>query len=95
MAGTTRLFEKLNGLLVEIDPSQADARRAGKRISHVNLSIDILFTDEEEASANAEEAANAAAQQQAAADLQVKQAAAALKLDKLGLTVDDLKALGL
>ena len=49
MAASVRLFEKTAaGLLIEIDPAEADKRREGRRVSAVNLVVHVLFTDDEE-----------------------------------------------
>lgn len=101
MAGQVRLFEKTSdGLLVEVAPADAERVREGRAISHVNLSIDILWTAEEEATRAAEEAeaANQAkaaeeARVAAAADQAARRLAAEAKLGELGLTPDDLQAL--
>ena len=101
MAGQIRLFEKTDkGLLVEIDPAQADARRASGAISHTMLSVDILWTDAEIAERDAQEkaarealekaAAAGAAAEKAAADAR---ASAQAKLAALGLTVEEVGAL--
>lgn len=61
MAGSIRLFEKdRTGLLVEVDPSKADVERATRRFGSMSVTIDVLFTPEEEAARDAEEAAEAA-----------------------------------
>lgn len=68
MAGRIRLFEKdTHGLLHEVPPAAADAARAGRRCSHVVLGVDVLWTAEEEAARDAEEAEARREQEEAAA----------------------------
>lgn len=50
MAGQIRLFEKdADGLLHQVAPAEAEARRAGRAVSSVQLVIEVLWTDEEQA----------------------------------------------
>ena len=99
MAAPIRLFEKTPaGLLVEVDPAEADAARAGRRISAMHLPIEVLWTAEEEAARDAEETAavaDAKARQDAAAKAEADRQAAIetahAELDKAGLGA--LKAL--
>jgi hypothetical protein len=60
MTGNIRLFEKTEkGLPVEVDPSEADAAKAAWRYSSANFVAHVLYTAEEEAARDAEEAAEA------------------------------------
>ncbi len=104
MAGQIRLFEKTaDGFLVEVPPSEAEARRAGRTVSHMSLVIDVLWTADEEAARAAEEQEVAKARQaraQALADVMAEREkqkqraeAARAKIEALGLTEDDLRAL--
>lgn len=97
MAGQIRLFEKnADGSLVEVPAKDAEAARVARRFSHTNLAADILFTAEEEAARDAEEAAIVAAQnatEQEQADVAANKQAAIQKLGKLGLTSDEIAAI--
>jgi hypothetical protein len=58
MAGIIRLFEKdLKGLLHEVPPGDAEARRQAGTVSRVSLVIDVLLTDVELEQRAREEAA--------------------------------------
>ena len=96
MAGQIRLFEKTDtGLLVEVDPTSADKRRDGRRVSRAELSVDVLWTAEEDAARDAEEAAAAEAKVADAAATQARaeaRAVAVAKLQQLGISEDDIKA---
>jgi hypothetical protein len=94
MAGKIRLFEKLpDGRLAEVAPDEAEARRAGRRTSHVVLPIDILWTDEEEAQAEAEqvEQAEALGKEKKAREDRVQRRAEIA--GRIGLTMDELEDL--
>jgi hypothetical protein len=95
MAGTIRLFEKTPaGLLVEVAPDQAEATRAGRLLSRVNLEIDVLWTAEEAAERLAEERAAAAARDMKLIEDEAareRKAAALAKLEALGISADELK----
>lgn len=95
----TRLFEKVDGLLVEVHPDKAEEARKGRRVSRiVACEMDVLFTAEEEAARDAEEAATAEAAAKAEASQQEaekRRAVAAAKLEALGLTLEDIAALRL
>lgn len=96
MAGQIRLFEKIDGLLAEISPDEAEDRRKGRRVSQVNMDALVLWTDQEEAERDAEEAAEVErqAQRQRMEDERTARRRAALeKITALGLTEDDLEAL--
>lgn len=97
MSTMNKLFERdSSGLLHEVPADQADALRATRRITHLVIgAIDVLFTPEEEAARDAEEqevqraeAVRAAAQ----AEMKTRRQAA---LAKLGLTDEELAALGI
>ena len=96
-----RLFEKTpTGLLSEVDPAQADQVRQGRRWSHTNIVIDVLWTAEEEAAGDAEQkaavdqaATAAAANAEAATAKQAMRASAVKKLEALGLSQDEIDAL--
>ena len=91
-----RLFEMTQaGLLVEVEPAQAEAVRAASPYRRVvNAEYDVLLTAEEvtaqavEAQQAAEAAATAATEQAAA---EQRKQAALTKLEALGLTADDLR----
>lgn len=53
-----RLFERTaDGLLVEVAPSEAKQRYADGTVSRISLEIDVLWTDDEIAARDAEDAA--------------------------------------
>lgn len=87
------LFERnSDGLLVEVPDTQE--RRKGRHVSRAIFEADILFTVEEEAARDAEEAEVEAARVKAnkEADARAARKAEAIsKLAELGLTVDDIK----
>jgi hypothetical protein len=99
MAGTIRLFEKTaDGLLIEVAPDKAEARRTGRRVSSVNLTIDVLWTAEEEAVRDGEETADQERRRQIAqksaadaAERANQRAKVVSKLEALGITADDIK----
>jgi flagellar biosynthesis/type III secretory pathway protein FliH len=101
MAGQIRVFEKdANGLLHQVHPKSADAVRAGRRHSSMSVVVDVLFTPEEEAAREAEEAAAEKAMQQAAADAAQAKAArdaalasARTKFAASGLTEAEIDAI--
>lgn len=97
MAGKIRLFEKTDaGLLIEVDPADADRLRTVRRVSRCDLPVEILWTAAEETERDAEEAAAVAEIESSRAADQEKAAARAIaieKIGKLGISVDDLKAL--
>ncbi len=96
MAGTIRLFEKIGGLLVEVAPEKAEAAREGRSVSRMVAEIDVLWTAEEEAAREAEAvvaAAEAGRRAEEEAANAKRRAAALAKLEKLGLTREDLDAL--
>lgn len=101
MAGQIRLFEKTpDGLLVELPPEQAEAVRRGRMVSRMAFEADVLWTPEEQAAREAEEAATLKAREtrtrERAAVLAERMAqadAAKAKLEAMGLTVDELRAL--
>lgn len=93
-----KLFKKnTKGLLVEVDPAQADAARANGKFSRVaGASYDVLWTAAEIAARNREE--KAAAEDQRVRELAVQQKAAirtsALeKMKALGLTDEEIESL--
>lgn len=101
MAGKIRLFEKTtDGLLVEVHPDEADARREGRSVSHMSVVIDVLWTPAEEAAREAEEAEEAERREdersraaEMAADKRAHREAALQKLRGLGLSDDEIGAL--
>jgi hypothetical protein len=101
VAGTIRLFEKdANGLLHEVDPSEAEARRMDGTTSRVSLQVDVLWTAEELEQRDQQAAAALAARQQATEARQQAEAEKAAarqkaeaKLAALGLTPDEVAAL--
>lgn len=97
MAGQIRLFETVDGLLVEVVPADAAQRREGRRVSHMNVVIDVLWTAEEEAAAN-DEAVLMETQHKieaAAADVLAKEAEQrrAEIAGRIGLTMEELELL--
>jgi hypothetical protein len=94
MTGKIRFFEKdANGRLTEVDPEKVDAER---RFASASLLCNILFTPDEEAARDAEEAQAQLDDAQKAADKQVDDAAktaAMQKLAALGITAEDLDAI--
>lgn len=92
-----RLFEKNSkGLLVEVDPAEAEAKRAGRTVSHMNLTAEVLWTPEEEAAREAEKqeaSAQLLARETAANRKSEVRQAALTKIQALGLSEDELKAL--
>lgn len=94
MTKEIRLFERLaDGKFSEVDRAIQGTRRA----SRVSLEIDLLWTAEEEAARAEEEAAAAQeklAREQLKATIEATRDEALNKLAALGLTVDDLKAIG-
>ncbi len=101
MAGQIRLFTKNpRGLLAEVAPEDAEALRASRSCSRVSLVIDVLWTEEEEASRAAEIAAAEAARQ-AEAEAEAARLAAIeelrkgtlKKLERLGITPEELASL--
>jgi hypothetical protein len=94
------LREDHSGLLVEVSPEQADARRLAGPFSHMVMGVDVLWTAEEieehqAVQAAAQAAAKAredAADNTAAAKQQARQSAQA-KLAALGLTAEEVSAL--
>lgn len=59
MAGQIRLFEKdAAGLLHQVPSAEAVTRRAGRLVDHMMLTIEVLFTAEEEAEHAAQVAAH-------------------------------------
>jgi len=94
MAGHIRLFEIVDGLLVEVPPAEADKRREGRRHRSMSFVADVLLTAEEEAARDAEEAAASARRQasaEAAAAASGRRAAALAKLEVLGISAEDLR----
>lgn len=94
MAGQIRLFEKVNGLLVEVPPEEAAKQREDRRVSHVSLAVDVLWTREEEAARDAEEAEFARKNEEAAVEAEIveeRRQAARRKLAELGITPEDIK----
>lgn len=94
MAGHIRLFEKINGLLVEVSPTEADKRREGRRHRSMSFVADVLFTPEEEAARDAEEAAEVDRQRRLQEEVEAaasRRGEALAKLQALGLTADDIK----
>jgi hypothetical protein len=94
MGGKVRLFDKTDtGLLVEIEPDKADELRASRRVSHMNIGIDVLWTAKEQAARDAEIAmlAEQAKQvQQNAVDEEERRNEIA---KRIGLSVDELRIL--
>ncbi len=93
-----RLFEKTSaGLLLEIDPERAADAKAGRRVSRVTgAEYDVLWTEEEEAARDAEEAEQRIRKEAAHAsqvETDKRRAAATAKLLALGLTPEDLDVL--
>lgn len=65
MAGEIRLFEfNKQGLLVQIAPDKVAAAKEGRRFTSLSLPIEVLFTAEQEAERDAEEAAFAVKQKE-------------------------------
>lgn len=96
MVANVRLFEIVDGLLAEVPPEEAEKRREGRRHRSMSFVADVLFTPEEEAARDAEEAADAARRQAEAEALAADEAdrrAAVDKLFALGLTTKEIKAL--
>ncbi len=96
MAGKVRLFDKIGGLLMEVNPDLVDEARKGRRASRTLMEVDILWTPEEEAQRDAEEAEAAAEKVKAAEAARGRQAArqaSLAKLQALGLSEDDIKAI--
>jgi aminopeptidase N len=94
MAGQIRLFEKVGGLLVEVSPDAADDAREGRRFSSVSIVIDVLWTADEEAARDAEEAAAAEDVQQRLRGIEMaqeRQERARARLQARGISADDLK----
>lgn len=96
MAGQIRLFEKISGLLSEVDPAMAEAVRGKRSYSRMAFEADVLFTEEEETAREID--ASEAAQRKAAALAEQDRQAATLasakaKLAALGLTNDEAGAL--
>jgi hypothetical protein len=95
MAGQIRLFEKTaDGLLVEVAPADADARRLGRLVSRVSLEIDVLWTEAESAERLAEEERTRADRRKMAEEQEsrrARKAAAEAKLQALGISPDELK----
>jgi hypothetical protein len=93
------LFEKRDGLLVEIASDQAAAARQGRRVSRMaNFEFDLLWSAEDQARSEAENAAAEAAEAERLARLaaeqesaQQRKAAALAKLEVLGISADDLR----
>ncbi len=94
-----KLFERTaDGYLVEITSDKTEESRKGRRWSHiVNAEYDVLWTHEEEAAHDAEEAAEAERAQQETAELEAARALNDQRRDalkeKLGLTDEDLAVL--
>jgi hypothetical protein len=90
-----RVFEKAaDGLLIEVAPSAADERREGRRVSRLSLEIDVLWTADEEAARDAEEAAEVTKRSrhaEAAAAAEKRRIAAIAKLEALGISADELR----
>jgi len=94
----TRLFEKIDGLLVEVPHAEADKRREGRRHRGMSFVAEVLFTPEEEAARDAEEARAAQEREQRGKDeaaARARRAIALAKLEALGISAEDLRdALG-
>lgn len=89
MAGLIRLFEKdERGLLHEVAPEDAEQRRHGRLVSHMNIGIDVLWTVDEETARGAEEQADVARDPLVEQERAAK--AATDKLRGLGLTADEI-----
>lgn len=97
----TKLFDRVDGLLVEVHPDQMETARKGRRVSRIaGVEFDVLWTPEEEAARDAEEAAELKAAEvarvqariEAATRVQVLQAVGA-KLQQLGLSGDEIEAI--
>jgi hypothetical protein len=97
MVGEIRLFEKLpDGRLSEVRADQAAALRGQRPFSVVSMVADVLWTPEEEAARDAEEAADEERRkiEQDAANSRAKRKQSALeKLAALGLSPEDVEAL--
>jgi hypothetical protein len=94
MAGKTRLFEQVGGLLREVDPAKTDALRAKRPCRRMHLDIDVLLTDDEvaEMKAQAERAAEDKRTNAARAEAARQAREAAMKkLEALGITQNDIK----
>jgi hypothetical protein len=92
----TKLFERDDaGLLHEVAADRVEDLRAGRRVSHVVIgAIEVLWTDEEEAAAFADEEARRVKQEARAAAATAKaeqRAKVVSKLEALGITADELK----
>lgn len=86
------LFERnADGLLIEV--ADTDDRRKGRRISRATFEADILFTPEEEAARDAEEARNAERDIERRAEAERKLQRKAEIAGRIGLTTADLEDL--
>ncbi len=87
-----KVFEKVDGLLIEVDPAKADEARKGRRWARmVVCEMDVLFTAEEEAERDAMEAA-AAADNEAAEAREANRAEVFSQLAKLGIDPEKLRS---
>lgn len=96
MAAKIRLFEKIDGLLVEVHPNLAEQSKRSRRCSTMILTVEVLWTPEEEAARDLEEAEAlkervAAKERIEAGKLRLQNAMS--KLEALGLNADDIKAI--
>lgn len=87
------LFERnADGLLIEV--ADTEDRRKGRHVSRAIFEADILFTPEEEAARDAEEAKAEQKREQRTRDdaaTSARRAAALAKFAQLGITDEDLK----
>lgn len=103
-----KLFERdADGLLHQVSPDEAEARRAGRAVSSVHLVIEVLWTDEEQAEYDARQSLHLQHMQDQArqreenevlarlqaADRQAVRLRAVEKLKTLGLDDDEIGAL--
>ena len=97
MAGQIRLFEKTDtGLLIQVNPSEADEKRSGRKVSLVHIPIEVLWTADEEAKSAREEVQ---LRTEAQEDIQSQQKvdndiqSARDKLSSMGFIEDEIKVL--
>lgn len=88
------VFEKIDGLLVQVDPAKVSSIDATRRRSQTVLSCIILFTPEEEVKRDLEEQEyrEQEAARQAELDAAVKAKPLEQRLAEVGITLDELKA---
>lgn len=90
-----RLFEKTpDGLLVEVPPDEAEARREGRRVSQVVLTCLVLWTADEEAARDVDEAEVADDERERLRGIEMaerRQEQAIARLEARGISAEDLK----